>query len=187
MLRPTIPTMFVVALAFTPLAVHAQPATPSAPKAVNGIDSLHRVSATVTLAGNLDPSSMADLGRRGFTTVIGLRAPDEEGYDAAAVEAAARDAGLRWIALPFVPDAPDEATVDRVLAVLAAPDTTQAIIFCKTGQRAALMWFAKRVVRDGIGQEQAMSEATTLGLVRADLKAFALGYVAARAAGRPPQ
>lgn len=173
-------------LALAPGFGSAQPAPPVAGEVVSGIDGFRQVSDAVVLAGNVSPSAMKTLADRGVSTVISLRASDEVGYDDAAASAAAQSAGLRWVDAPLIPDAPDASIVDRVLAELEAAKARKTVLFCKTGQRASVIWFAKRVLIDGAGRDSAMAEAASLGLVRADLKAFALSYVEQRSSRRPP-
>jgi uncharacterized protein (TIGR01244 family) len=186
--RPSaaVPLVFLI-LALAPAFGSAQPAPPAAGSGVAGIDGFREVSDAVILAGNVSPSAMKDLAGRGVSTVISLRASDEVGYDDAAASAAARSAGLRWVEAPLIADAPEASTLDRVLAELEAAKARKTVVFCKSGQRASVIWFAERVLIDGVGRDKAMAEAASLGLVRADLKAFALSYVEQRSSRRPPQ
>lgn len=164
-----------------PAAAQPQPPAPATTATVAGVTTFHQVSPTVALSGAVPPDAMASLAAHGVKTVIVVRTATEPGYDAAATEAAARGAGLEWVAIPFTADAPDKLAVDRVLETLARPGAGSTVIVCRTGQRAALMWYARRVLVDGWDEPRAMEEAVALGLVRDDLKAFARTYVQERA------
>ena len=178
--------LLLVGLAFVPASAECQN-TPAVLSPIPGVADFRQVSDTVALAGNVSPSAMKALAELGVATVISLRTDNEPGFDAAATEAAARDAGLHFVTAPFDPDAPEAASIDRALAELDARKATKTVVFCRTRQRAAVVWLARRVLHDGAKEEDALAEAKALGLVRADLEAFARGYIAERSAARPPR
>jgi uncharacterized protein (TIGR01244 family) len=132
----------------------------------------------VALGSNAVPEAMVALKRAGFDVVIVIREDREEGYDRAQSERAAKDAGLRFIAIPFNRTTPDPAAVRRFLEVVAAPENRYAYVYCHTGQRVATMWLIKRVRQDGWTFDRAMAEAESLGLSRPELKEFAKQFLA---------
>jgi uncharacterized protein (TIGR01244 family) len=113
----------------------------------------------------------------GFASVINLRLASEAGADIDAEAAAAKTAGVTFIHIPFSTQAPDPAVVDTFLKAVTTPANEPAFIHCATANRAAALWFIKRVQIDGWTQDRAAEEAAALGLTNASLKQFALDYL----------
>jgi protein tyrosine phosphatase (PTP) superfamily phosphohydrolase (DUF442 family) len=87
---------------------------------------------------------------------------------------------LKYIHIPMDAAAPDTAVADRFLAAITEPGNQPAYIHCASANRAAAMWFIKRVQVDRWDADRAMKEAEALGLTSAPLKQFATNYVTAR-------
>ena len=164
---------FVVAAAILVSAAQAQVTKESVP----GITNLFRVETTVACAGAVTPSAVADIKKMGFTAIINLRQPTEQGADIEAEAAAAKTAGINFYNLPFNNAAPDPAVVDRFLQTITQTGNQPAFIHCASGNRAAAFWLIKRVLIDKWDNDRASEEATQLGLTGAALKTFALGYI----------
>ena len=146
---------------------------------VPGITNLSRLETTVACAGAVTPSAVAEIKKMGFTAIINLRQPTEQGADIEAEAAAARVAGINFYNIPFNNAAPDTAAVDRFLQTIVQPGNQPAFIHCASGNRAAAMWMIKRVLIDKWDFDRASEEATQLGLTSAQLKTFALNYIKA--------
>jgi uncharacterized protein (TIGR01244 family) len=146
-----------------------------------GIDTFHPVTPTIACGSDARPEAMAALAKAGFVAVISFREDGEPGYDRAAAERAAVEAGIRYLNIPFNREQPDPAAARRFLEVIAAADHTPAFLSCSTGQRTATMWLIKRVAQDGWPLERAMAEAEALGLTRPELKRFAQEFLATHA------
>src|SRR5215467_15604156 len=144
---------------------------------VPGITNLARVETTVACAGAVTPSAVADIKKMGFTSIINLRQPTEQGADIDAEAAAAKTAGINFYNIPFNNAAPDPAAVDRFLLTISQPGNQPAFIHCASGNRAAAMWFVKRVLVDKWDIDRAGAEAASLGLSNANLKQFMLSYI----------
>ncbi|MEO8483933.1 MAG: sulfur transferase domain-containing protein [Acidobacteriota bacterium] len=142
-----------------------------------GVMNLARVETTVACAGATTPASMAGIKRLGFASVINLRLATENGADVEAEAAAAREAGLRYVHLPFNGASPDPAVVDQFLMAIKDPANQPAFIHCATGNRAASMWMVKRVRVDGWDVPRAAEEAAALGLTSSPLRQFVLDYL----------
>jgi uncharacterized protein (TIGR01244 family) len=155
----------------------AQPPPAASADAIEGVDKFQRVTTTIACGANTRPTAMPGLRDAGFRSVVSFREDGESGYDRAAMEAAAEAVGLRYVSIPVNRDAPAPAAAERFLAVIAAPDTAPAFLFCGSGERAAMMWLIKRVKQDGWTSERALAEAEGIGLSRPNLKQFALDYV----------
>ena len=105
---------------------------------------VQQLSAEVCVAGQLDPTAMAWAAQAGFKSVINNRPDFEGGPDQptnAAVEAAAKAAGLSYVFLPVAPNyqSPGEiARFGELLAELPKP----ILAFCRTGTRSGKMYRA---------------------------------------------
>jgi uncharacterized protein (TIGR01244 family) len=163
----------IAATAIAAVAVHAQVTKES----VDGITNLARIETTVACAGAVTPKAVADIKKMGFTAIINLRQPTEQGADIEAEAAAAKTAGINFYNIPFNNAAPDPAVVDRFLQTITQAGNQPAFIHCASGNRAAAMWFVKRVIVDKWDLERAGAEAQSLGLSNAALKTFMLTYI----------
>src|SRR4051812_21206085 len=144
---------------------------------VPGITNLARVETTVACSGAVTATAVAEIKKMGFTSIINLRQPTEQGADIDAESAAAKTAGINFFNIPFNNAAPDPAVVDRFLQTITQPGNQPAFIHCASGNRAAAMWFVKRVLVDKWDVERAGTEAADLGLTNQMLKTFMLSYI----------
>lgn len=148
---------------------------------VEGITNFARIETTVACAGAITPESVADIKGMGFSSIINLRRPTEEGANIEAEAAAADAAGIRFVHLPFGGPDLDQGIADQFLETITEPGAQPAFIHCAGGGRAAMMWFLKRVIVDQWDVERATQEATALGLSpESRLWEFAQEYLAAR-------
>ena len=86
----------------------------------------------------------------GYGTIICNRPDGEEANQpsAAEIEAAAQDAGLSFLALPFAAGGPSQDQVEGLVAALAAPG--KVLAYCRSGTRSATLW---ALARAGEGQD----------------------------------
>lgn len=102
------------------------------------------LSADVCVAPQLDADAMAWAAQAGFRSVINNRPDFEGGPDqptSAVIEAAAKQAGLRYAFLPVQPavQTPDEiARFAQLLADLPKP----ILVFCRSGARSGKLFRA---------------------------------------------
>ncbi|MEO7152035.1 MAG: sulfur transferase domain-containing protein [Burkholderiaceae bacterium] len=103
-----------------------------------------RLSADVCAAAQLVPEDMATAYADGFRSVVNNR-PDHEGGPtqptSAAIEAAAKAAGLVYAYLPVAPtvqSAEEAAALTGLLATLPKP----VLMFCRSGGRSARLFSA---------------------------------------------
>jgi uncharacterized protein (TIGR01244 family) len=105
---------------------------------------LNQVAADVCVTGQLEPAAMAWAAQAGFRSVINNRPDFEGGPDqptSAAIEAAARAAGLAYAHLPVTPavQTPEQiAAFARLLADLPRP----ILAFCRSGARSGKLYQA---------------------------------------------
>jgi uncharacterized protein (TIGR01244 family) len=144
---------------------------------VAGIQNLAKIESTVACAGAITPSSVAEIKKMGYASIINLRQANEQGADIDAEAAAAKTAGINFAHVPFNGAQPTTAAVDQFLKAITTPGNTPAFIHCSGGNRAAAMWFVKRALIDKWDNDRAMAEATELGFSNPALKTFMLDYV----------
>ena len=102
------------------------------------------VGADCSVAPQLDPAAMAWAAQVGFKSVINNRPDFEGGADqptSAAIEAAAKAAGLQYAHLPVHPavQTPDEAArFAELLAQMPKP----ILAFCRSGTRSGKLYRA---------------------------------------------
>lgn len=145
-------------------------------KDVPGVTNFAQVETTVACAGATRTEAIPELKKMGFVSIINLRLATENGADIEAEAAAAKAAGLKFYHLPLNGQMPDPAVADKFLAAITAKGSEPAFIHCAGGNRAAAMWFLKRLTVDGWDVERATTEATALGLTSPVLKQFAIDY-----------
>ena len=103
---------------------------------------IRQIADTVCVAPQLDETAMAELARLGFKSVINNRPDFEHGPDqptSAAVEAAARAAGLEYRHLPVDGgwQSPEQiAAMAQLLKELPAP----VLAFCRSGARSTRLY-----------------------------------------------
>jgi uncharacterized protein (TIGR01244 family) len=146
---------------------------------VPGITNFAHVETTVACAGAVTPSSVAEIKKMGFGSIINLRLANEQGADIDAEAAAAKAAGINFVHLPLNGASPDPAVVDRFLKVITESGNQPSFIHCASGNRASAMWLIKRVLVDKWDNDRASAEAAQLGLTSQPLKTFALDYIQA--------
>lgn len=147
---------------------------------VAGVTNFRQVKSTVACAGATSPESMGAVKAMGYVAVVNLRQAAENGANVEAERSAAEGAGLKYIHIPMNGAAPDAAVVDRFIEAARDPASTPMFVHCASGNRAASVWLAKRVLVDGWTVDRATQEAQELGLTSAPLKQFALDYVKTR-------
>lgn len=159
-------------------AVVAKPQA-AVPKAieVGDVRNVHLVAGCYT-AGAPTEADFALLAERGVVAVINVREAGETSYDEAA---AAKKAGLAYHHVPFSkPDTLTDAVFDGVRAAIKQHGGKDVFIHCGSANRVGAVWYAKRVLDDGLAPAAALEEAKTIGLRTGWLIERADAYIAAR-------
>jgi uncharacterized protein (TIGR01244 family) len=144
---------------------------------VPGITNFAQIETTVACAGSVTPASVSEIKKMGYKAIFNLRLPTEQGADIEGEAAAAKAAGINFVHLPLNGASPDPTVVDNFLKAITVPGNQPAFIHCASGNRAAAMWFIKRVVIDKWDNDRAMAEAAELGAISQPMKTFALDYI----------
>jgi uncharacterized protein (TIGR01244 family) len=159
----------------------AQVATTSAQvtrPTVAGVTNFAKLETTIACAGATTPAGVGEVKKLGYKAIINLRQASEPGADIEAEEAAAKEAGIKYVHLPINSASPDPAVVEQFLAAVGDPASQPVFVHCASGNRAAALWMIKRMVIDGWDADRASTEATALGLTSQALKTFAINYAA---------
>ncbi len=147
-------------------------------EAPDGVVNYTRIDATVACAGATPAEAMPALKQLGFASVINFRTAEEDGANIDASRAAATEAGLKYIHIPF--RAPTPEVTQEFLEAIADSANQPAYIHCASATRVGARGFIKRVKQDGWDTDGAMAEAETIGLRSERLKEFAVDYVGTR-------
>lgn len=147
---------------------------------VTGIRNFSTVGPTIACAGATDASAIPEIAKRGYKTIINLRLEGEPDVNIGDAKAAAANAGITYMHLPFEVAKPDETVVDRFLAAVSDPARQPVFVHCGSANRAAALWMIKRAVQDGWDNARAEAEAREIGLSNPTLRDFALAQIAKR-------
>ena len=142
-----------------------------------GVQNFAKLETTVACAGAITPSSVAEIKKMGYASIINLRQANEQGADIDAEAAAAKTAGINFVHIPFNGAQPTTTAVDQFLKSIVEKGNNPAFIHCSGGNRAASMWFVKRALVDKWDTDRAMAEAVELGFTAQPLKNFMMDYV----------
>jgi uncharacterized protein (TIGR01244 family) len=143
---------------------------------VPGVMNFSKLETTIACAGATTPEAIPAIKEMGYKSVINLRLFDEAGANIDGEAIAAKNAGLRFIHIPFNGSQPDPKVAENFLLAVSTPENMPAFIHCASGNRVAAMWMIKRMVVDKWDAEKAGAEAAALGLTSPALKKFALDY-----------
>jgi uncharacterized protein (TIGR01244 family) len=100
-----------------------------------------QLSERVFAAPQIGPDEVAEAARRGIRLVINNR-PEGESEDQAPgceIEAAARAAGLGYVAIPVTHAGFSESQVKAMAQALASTDGP-VLAYCRSGTRSTLLW-----------------------------------------------
>lgn len=147
---------------------------------IPGVRNMSQVEPTVACAGATDASAIPEIARRGYKAIVNLRVASESGANIDEARAAAAQAGVRFVHLPFDTANPDDAAIDRFIAAVGDPANQPVFIHCASANRAAALWMIKRSVVDGWDTARAEAEAREIGLSHPSLRDWALAQIAKR-------
>ncbi|MDP1667718.1 TIGR01244 family sulfur transferase [Phaeovulum sp.] len=102
---------------------------------------LRQIVPGFAVAPQIEPAELASLAAMGFRTLINNRPDAEVGDDLghAAMEVAARAAGLAYHRLPYVPGLMTPDLVEAFAATLAKAEGP-VLAYCRSGTRSSYLW-----------------------------------------------
>ena len=154
--------LLVFALACAQAASAQQPGRRAEERAAE-LPNFHRVNDGLYRGAQPPPGGMRRLAALGIRTVVNLR--DDDGRALAEGEEAAA-AGLRYFNVPLGDfGRPEEARVERVLALIEDPRNRPVFVHCKKGaDRTGTVVAVYRITHDGWTADEAIHEAKSHGL-----------------------
>ena len=137
-----------------------------------------KINDNISVSPQISLDDVAAAKAEGVTLIINNR-PDGEDPSApqsADIEAAARAAGMKYIAIPITHSGFSGPQVDAMIAALADGDKTLA--YCRSGTRSTLLWSLAQA-KQGVAPEEISRLAGNAGYditpVRAMVDALAAG------------
>ena len=119
------------------------------------------ISNHITIGGRPEPSDFPALKEQGYSTVISLLTPEEDGFDDE--KALAEAATLDFESVPVAPNLLDDITVARFIQeVASAPG--KVYVHCQGGGRAGVMALLDQAIESGWTIETAIHEAEIRGV-----------------------
>ena len=100
---------------------------------------------SISVFGQIEPEDVADAKAQGFTTIVNNRPDGEQPGQptGAAIEAAARAAGLDYVAIPVDHSGFAEWQIAAMAEALEKADGP-VLAFCRSGTRSTFLWALAR-------------------------------------------
>lgn len=131
-------------------------------------------------AGQVDTAAFRALAAAGFRTVVDSRMPAEpQGFDPAA---AAKAAGLAYVALPVSPATLTDSTFAAFRALMRDGARQPALAYCSSGNRVGALMVPWLVLDRGWTLERALETAARGGMRPGPVRDRAVDYVRRRLA-----
>lgn len=137
-----------------------------------------KLSDTVYASPQISPEEVAQAAAEGFTMIVNNR-PEDEAPDqppGEAIEAAAREAGLGYAAIPVTHAGFSLPQVEAMDEALDRANDGKVLAFCRSGTRSTLLWALART-RAGADPDAIAEAAAEAGYdvapVRSLMDAFA--------------
>lgn len=143
----------------------------------NDIPRVFCLNEKIATAGQPKAEAFAKLAQHGFRAVLNLRTV-EEGAEQEREQV--EKAGLRYINIPVVPANPKPEQAPEFIKAVKDPANQPMLIHCSSAQRVGAFWMIYRVLDQGWTEEEALEEATRIGLTKPELIKFAKNYIASQ-------
>lgn len=104
-----------------------------------------RIDDTILVAPQVSPADLADAAALGVALVVNNRPDQEEAGqpDGRSIEAAARTAGLDYVAIPVIHAGFSHAQVDAMATALKQANGP-VLAYCRSGTRSTYLWALAR-------------------------------------------
>ena len=145
------------------------------------IQNFLRINTEICTGGQPTLAQLSELKAQGITTVINLRSPGENGFDAPAEEAETKKLGMKYFNIPVSNQAgPKDEQADEFLKLTDDAKNRPVFIHCGSANRVGGFFMIRRVLRDGMTFDAAKAEAQKIGLRSPQLEEFAKQYIEKR-------
>lgn len=130
---------------------------------INELPNFHQVNESLYRGAQPKHGGIQKLARLGIKTIINLRGDDDR---ARVEETEARAAGLRYFNVPLDDfGRPSNERIERVLAIIDAPENQPVFVHCKRGaDRTGTVIAVYRIEHNGWTSERAQAEANHYGM-----------------------
>ena len=119
-----------------------------------------KIDDSISVFGQIQPEDIATAAAQGFTTIVNNRPEEEEHGQPAgdAIKAAAKEAGLAYVAIPITHAGFSIPKVDAMRKAMAEA-TGPVLAFCRSGTRSTLLWALASAAEGGDADEIARKAA----------------------------
>lgn len=132
----------------------------------------------VYLASQPQPGDLVRAREGGVRCVVNLRLGSELPWDEGDL---VEQLGMRYFHLPFTSKKPlGDRLFDEFRRLLADPANRPMLVHCETAGRAGPLWVAYRVLDQGAPIEEAIDEATAIGMKEPRMAEAAKAYIERR-------
>ena len=102
---------------------------------------IRRIDDRISVAPQIQPGDVSDIAALGFVTIVNNRPDQEEGGQPTGdeIRAAAKAAGLGYVAIPVTPGGLSQQQVTEMAAALAEADGP-VLAYCRSGTRSCNLW-----------------------------------------------
>lgn len=110
---------------------------------------IRKINSDLSVAGQIEPNDLAVIAAMGFKSIICNRPDGEESFQPMfeAVEAEARNLGVRAAYVPVAPSGPAPADITQFAT--AFRDLPKPVLaYCRTGSRSQATWAATQTKRE---------------------------------------
>lgn len=138
------------------------------------------ISDSLLVAPQISMADVAKAKAQGVTLIINNRPDDEEPgqVNGAEIEAAAKAAGIGYVAIPVTHAGFSAPQVEAMIAALKEAADGKTLAYCRSGTRSTLLW-SLAAAKEGMNPSRIASMAASAGYditpVRAMVDALAAG------------
>ena len=143
------------------------------------IKNFMRVNEHLCTGGQPSMDDLAKMKAEGIKAILNLRRPSEYNFEEEAAKA--KDLGMKFFNIPVDSNAPKDEQVEEFLKIMADKENRPMFLHCTSANRVGAFWLIRRVLVDGVKQEDALKDAEKMGLTNQKTKEFALDYIARHA------
>lgn len=147
---------------------------PTAFQAVNGVVNACQILPNVITGGQPNAQQLRALKEAGGALVLDVRDPMESRpVDEPAL---AQQLGMEYVNIPVRAGSLDDATLDRILAVLRGAGERTVFFHCGSGNRVGGALIPYFMLDQGMAEEDAVDQAMRVGLRSAEILEWGLSY-----------